>query len=232
VSQKLAMPFVRQMMLCGYKNLQYQKHWGYAHYGIDVSSIQGGAGDDPAVYASGSGTVLAVGKDAKLGWGICVLYPGALNHKTGKAQDVTARYMHLRSVSCKAGDKVEAKTKLGVEGKEGTTDYHLHLEFDTDTTPQYATWSPQVAGSTFWKKGVDSTVNPSFLLHVGEGQAVVKPTYNPAWLNQEDFVIPALAEGSEAVCSNCEELQCQLDEARKEIRTLQDRLVQIRKLCQ
>ena len=208
------MPFLRQMMLCGYKNAEYKKYWGYAHYGIDLSTIQGGAGSDPTVYASGNGTVLAAGRDAKLGYGVCVLYPDCYNHKTGKTQSLTARYMHLRSVSCKAGDRVTAGTRLGVEGKEGTGDYHLHLEFDTDITPKYAAFSPQVAGSTFWKKGTDSTVNPSFVLHVGEGQAVAKPTYNPAWLNQEDQAIPA-AGGVSIGCARCEALEAELAEERE-----------------
>ena len=38
---KLIMPFKRQMMLCGYKNAEYQKYWGYPHYGVDISTIQG-----------------------------------------------------------------------------------------------------------------------------------------------------------------------------------------------
>lgn len=215
--QYLIMPFARQMMLCGYKNAEYRKYWGYNHYGVDVSTIQGGAGSDPTVYASGNGTVLATGKDAKLGYGVAVLYPDCCSHKTGKTQSLTARYMHLRSLSVKAGDKVTAGTPLGVEGKEGTGDYHLHIEFDTDTTPAYATWSPQVAGSNFWRKGTDTTVNPSFVLHVGVGQTVVPPTYNPAWLNPEDQHIP---DEPEAACQNCADLKGQLAEAEKELKRI------------
>lgn len=29
MSQKLKMPFKSQMMLCGYKNAEYKKYWGY-----------------------------------------------------------------------------------------------------------------------------------------------------------------------------------------------------------
>jgi hypothetical protein len=47
-----------------------------------------------------------------------------------------------------------------------------------------------VAGSSFWKKGTDSTVNPSYLLHINDDRKVVTPTYNPAWLNKEDIAIP------------------------------------------
>ena len=71
--QRLIMPFKRQMMLCGYKNAEYKKHWGYHHYGVDISTIQGGAGTDPNIYASGNGIVLAAGWDKKLGGAICVM---------------------------------------------------------------------------------------------------------------------------------------------------------------
>ena len=186
--QKLIMPFKKQMMLCGYKNPEYQKHWGYPHYGADISTIQGGAGDDPTVYASGDGIVLEAGKDSKLGYALCVLYSDAYNHKTGQSGSVVARYMHLSKLIAKAGDVVRRGAPLAVEGKEGTGDYHLHIEFDTDLA--YSRYSPQVAGSDFWKKGTDTTIDPSHLFYVGEGQEIVKPTYNPAWLNADDFNIP------------------------------------------
>ena len=190
--QKLIMPFKRQMMLCGYKNAQYLAYWKYQHYGVDISTIQGGAGADPTIYASGDGVVVAAGKDNSLGYGLAVLYKDCYNHKTGKSCDLVARYMHMRQLYVASGQTVKAGDKLAVEGKEGTGDYHLHIEFDTDT--QWPVYTPQVAaGRTFWKKGIDSTVNPSHVLHIGAGQGIVKPTYNPAWLNPEDFAIP-LAE--------------------------------------
>ena len=188
--QKLVMPFKKQMMLCGYQNAEYLKHWGYPHYGVDISTIQGNGGDDPTIYASGYGVVLLAGWDARLGGAVCILYPGAYNHNTGKDADVVARYMHLKTVNVKTGDAVKIGDAVGIEGKEGTGDYHLHLEFDTDI--KYPQYSPQVAGSSFWKKGTDSTVNPSYLLHIGEGQQIVPPTYNPAWLNAEDIAIPII----------------------------------------
>lgn len=196
--QKLIMPFTRCMMLCGYKNPKYTAYWGYPHYGVDISTIQGGASNDHMVRASGAGTVLAAGKDSRLGYGVAVLYKDAYNHNTGKAVSVVGRYMHMQSMVVSKGQTVKAGDVLGEEGKEGTTDYHLHLEFDTDTTSAYATWSPQVAGTGgFWKKGVDSTINPSHLLHVGPGQSLADPTYNPAWLNPEDFAMPEIPAPSD-----------------------------------
>lgn len=197
MAQELIMPFARQMMLCGYKVTPYYQEHGYSHYGIDVSSIQGGAGKDATVYASGEGKVVAAGWDDKLGGAVCVLYPQVRNHKTGEVLDVIARYMHLTTVSCSAGQSVRAGDKIGIEGKEGTQDYHLHLEFDMDTAwPRY---SPQVAGSSFWKKGTDTTVNPSHLLHIGAGQVIVPPTYNPAWLNEEDKKIPEIGVSAQEI---------------------------------
>ena len=186
--QRLIMPFKSQMMLCGYKVRPYLEERGYPHYGVDISTIQGQKGKDPTVYASGHGVVVLAGWDERLGGALCVFYPDVYNHETGKSENVVARYMHLASVAVKTGDAVKVGDKLGVEGKEGTDDYHLHLEFDTDI--KYPAYSPQVANSSFWKKGTDSTWNPSNVLYVGEGQEVVKPTYNPAWLNPEDMAIP------------------------------------------
>ena len=107
MSQRLIMPFKRQMMLCGYKNAEYKKHWGYPHYGADISTIQGGAGDDPTVYASGDGIVLEAGKDSRLGYALCVLYSDAYNHKTGQSGSVVARYMHLSKLLVGAGNAVK-----------------------------------------------------------------------------------------------------------------------------
>ncbi|WP_274952473.1 M23 family metallopeptidase [Angelakisella massiliensis] len=213
--QYLVMPFTRCMMLCGYKNPEYTKYWGYPHYGVDISTIQGGASDDHRILASGEGVVLAAGKDSRLGYGAAVLYNDAFNHQTGEVISVVGRYMHMKSLLVKEGDAVQAGTVIGEEGKEGTSDYHLHLEFDTDVTPTYATWSPQVAGTGgFWKKGVDSTVNPSHLLHMGPGQSLAEPTYNPAWLNPEDFVIPQL-ESTDDCAGQLAALQKELEQERR-----------------
>ena len=202
--QKLIMPFERQMMLCGYKNAEYLKHWGYSHYGVDISTIQGGAGTDANLYASGDGTVALTGYDNGAGNVIAIIYPDCYNHHTGQTYSLVARYMHLKSISVKAGEKVKAGDKIGIEGNTMTGDYHLHIEFDTDT--KWPAYSPQVKGSNIIKKGSDSTVNPSYIFYVSDSQAIVKPTYNPAWLNAEDFAIPKL-EKEPDYKALCEELQ-------------------------
>ena len=215
-------------MLCGYKNPEYLNYWKYNHFGVDISTIQGGASDDHTVRASGDGTVLAAGKDSRLGYGVAILYSKVYNHYTQKEIDVVARYMHLKSISVKTGDIVKANDPIGVEGKEGTTDYHLHIEFDTDTTPIYATWSPQVAGmGGFWKKGIDTTVNPSYLFYIGESQSLAEPTYNPAWLNNEDFNIPKLSDESKD-CENCKKLEEQLNDLKEKYTKIESKLQSIK----
>ena len=190
MSQRLIMPFTRQMMLCGYKVRPYREHWGYNHFGIDVSTIQGGAGEDHNVYASGEGTVLAAGEDSGVGGALVLEYPDCLIRATGEVCPLVARYFHLASLAVKPGDTVVTGTPLGVEGNAMTTDYHLHLELDRDT--EYPLMSPQVAGGSLILAGIDTTVNPSHVLHLGPGQQIVPPTYNPAWLNPEDREIPLL----------------------------------------
>ena len=237
--QYLVMPFTRCMMLCGYKNPEYTKYWGYPHYGVDISTIQGGASDDHRILASGEGVVLAAGKDSRLGYGAAVLYNDAFNHQTGEVIIVVGRYMHMKSLLVKEGDAVQAGTVIGEEGKEGTSDYHLHLEFDTDVTPTYATWSPQVAGTGgFWKKGVDSTVNPSHLLHMGPGQSLAEPTYNPAWLNPEDCSIPVILDDSE-YAAQIAALQQELEQERRRREIAEEaqaaaetKLKEIKKICE
>ncbi len=181
--QKLLLPFARQMLLCGYKNPNYRAYWGYSHYGLDISARQAGA--DAHVLGSGFGRVLAAGHDNSLGWGLAVLYPACVG-PGGAVKDLVARYLHLQSVDVAAGDLVLPWTRLGAEGKEGTKDYHLHLELDTDCA--WPVWTPQVsAGHAFWKRGADTTVDPSLWLHAESGRTAVTPTYNPAWLNPQDL---------------------------------------------
>ena len=111
--------------------------------------------------------------------------------------------MHLTSIDIKAGQTVKQGDILGVEGKAGTTDYHLHIELAADI--EYPDYSPQVKGGNIIKKGTDSTVKPSCLFHVGYGQKIVKPTYTLAGLNTEDFAIPPVPEEIQLICKKCAE---------------------------
>lgn len=190
---RLTLPFNKSMMLCGWKNGEYKKYWGYPHYGIDISANE--AGGDRTVVASGKGVVLAAEHDNSLGYGIAILYKDC-ESRTGERKDLVARYMHMDKVYVSKGDTVNTGDKIGNESNIGTKDPHLHLEFDVDTV--YPTYSPQVDNRhTFWMKGIDTTVNPSMWLFVGDNQEIVKPAYNPEWLNPEDFNISKIKEETE-----------------------------------
>lgn len=189
--QKLRVPFKKSTMVCGYKTQRYLQAWGYQHYGIDISTYQGTTVSDHTIYASGEGVVVASGWDSKLGGALCIQYNDVYNHQTGKVQNVVARYMHMNKVLVKKGDKVSLDTPIGIEGNQGTTSYHLHMEFDTDCN--YPTWTPQVSkGLSFWVRGTDSTVNPSYILHADENHVLLPDNWSDGWLNDIDRNIPVI----------------------------------------
>lgn len=181
--QRLLFPFPRGMIICGYKTNQYLKSWGYPHYGIDISTNQGIMQKDHIIRASGYGKVVATGLDTSLGRGVAILYENCVS-RNGEVKNLIARYMHMSTIYVSAGQNVSPGDKIAVEGKEGTTDYHLHFELDTDTN--YPTYTPQVsAGHSFWKKGIDSTLNPS--LWLWQSDKAVTEQYNfsvRSWINE------------------------------------------------
>lgn len=238
--QLLIMPFAVQMILCGYKNANYRKYWKYDHYGVDISTLQGGTGDDHKVYASGNGTVVTCGFDNSGGNVIVINYPQVYNHQTRQISDMVARYMHLASIAVRPGQIIQRGMVLGVEGNTRTGDCHLHLEFDTDT--RYPLHSPQVSGADDEKMvsqgnillhgPLDSSVNPSHVLHVGNGQRIVAPTYNPSWLNPEDNSIPLLTINNDHRIEELEEankgLITERDILRDQLEVSQKRLVKVK----
>jgi hypothetical protein len=186
VLQKLILPYKSCKVVAGYKRPAYRSYWGYDHYGCDYVGVS-----NLDIIASGNGTVLTAGYDNNVGNTVCILYPDAYNHKTGKTQSLIARYMHLASITVKVGQKLKAGDKIGVEGATGRGNWssHLHIEFDTDT--KWPNYSPQVAGANLIKKGIDSTVNPSHLWHRGAGQSI--SNYGtPNYTVKEDWTLPAL----------------------------------------
>lgn len=188
--QKLRLPFKESTMVCGYKTMIYLKEHGFNHFGIDISTIQGHNCSDHTVYASGEGRVVYAGWDTKLGGAVCIRYDNVYNHKTGRVLNVIARYMHMKEVKVKTGDKVKLDTPVGVEGDEGTTGYHLHLEFDSVLSTPKST--PQVSsGLSFWvHTNKDTTINPSFLLHQDSKHTLLPDNWVDGWLNYEDKNIP------------------------------------------
>ena len=169
MSQRLIFPFTSGMILCGYKTLRYKSSWGYPHYAIDISSYQGGqTTKDHIIRASGEGTVVWCQYDnpssgaKSLGWAVAIQYNDCVS-RDGSVKSFVARYMHSPKVYVKKGQRVKAGDPIADEGNVGTKENHVHFELDVDTAyPQY---TPQVsAGHSGWKKGTDSTVNPSIWL--------------------------------------------------------------------
>lgn len=225
MAQHLLLPFRRSMIICGYKTPRYQKAWGYPHYGIDISTYQGVVQQDHSIRASGEGTVVAVGNDGSLGIGIAIVYPDCIG-RDGSVKPLVARYMHIKTCYVTAGQAVSVGQIIAEEGKEGTTDYHLHFELDTDT--RWPVYTPQVSSANhkFWRKGTDSTLNPSLWLWQSPTWATLEP-YNfgdKTWINAnvDDNIptIPTADTDVEQYKKRIAELEHQLNTANTKLETL------------
>jgi len=222
--QRLLLPFRRASIICGYKTDRYKGYWGFPHYGIDVSTYQGVMQGDHYIRASGDGTVVKVGNDGSLGKGLCVVYLNCLGWD-GTVKSLTARYMHMSNVYVKAGEIVKAGTILADEGKEGTSSYHLHLELDTDIREQYVHYSPQVssANHNFWRKGYDSTVNPSLWLWQSDSAKLEPYRFTDRrWINEgiDDNLPSVPIEDIETIKAENAKLQATLAKMRELISRL------------
>ncbi|MGP1909887.1 M23 family metallopeptidase [Metabacillus sp. JX24] len=154
-AQKLIQPVNNAYITAGYLNAKYEQRFGFKHYGWDLTSSSGSR----AVWASGSGTVLATGYDNVLGNTVIVKYPDAYIHSTGKTRDLVFRYNHLDSIAVSKGTRVTKDSRLGNYGNTGkySTGAHLHFEIDTDTV--YYQYSPTLASSSnIIKAGTAGTV--------------------------------------------------------------------------
>ena len=199
MAQRLIYPFAVGITMCGYKTKKYKSYWGYEHYGIDITSIQGIRQPDNYVRASGAGTVVwckydvASGGARSLGWALAVKYDDCVSHG-GSVKSLVARYMHADKCYVVEGQTVKAGDILLLEGKIGTNGEHVHMELDTDVRTKYANWTPQVsAGHSGWHKGDDYTVNPSYWLWQDSKHQQIK--YEQAftgkdWINEEDDDLP------------------------------------------
>ncbi|MCL2056770.1 MAG: M23 family metallopeptidase [Oscillospiraceae bacterium] len=133
------------MVTASWKTEPYRQKFGTEHYGMDLIS----RARNRTLWGSGRGTVVSTGKDSVVGNVVAVMYPAALNRKTGQSGDVVFRYFHLESISVRIGQSVTKDTRLGFYGNTGmySTGAHLHLEADTDTA--FPLYSPTVLRSSF-----------------------------------------------------------------------------------
>ena len=183
--QKLMLPMQDCYLTADYDHPAYLKYWGYRHWGWDL-----GNNDKTApILASGDGTVIKTGLDNVCGNVLIVRYD-AVNDRDGKTYDVIARYLHLSSILCKAGDTVKRGQVIARMGNTGTVSSgpHLHIEFDTDTA--YPVNTPTVKGSNVLKGGTSKTVvDPKRLLTIGVGQELTLSSV--AYGEPEDVLLPA-----------------------------------------
>ncbi len=186
----LIMPMDNCYLTADYKHPRYLAYYKYNHWGWDL-----GNNDKTApILASASGEVVVTGHDNTGGNVIIVRYDGVTD-RDGKTYDVIARYLHLSSIMCKVGDKIKRGQVIGRMGNTGkvSSGPHLHIEFDTDTRPQYHTWTPTVKGSNILKAGKSATVvDPKQLLTIGPGQVLTLSSI--AWGEPEDIKLPAYQE--------------------------------------
>lgn len=174
-TQRLCLPYAQQVLLTGYKSAICRRTFGYLHFGLDIA-----ARGDRTLRAGGEGIVLACGRDRLFGGALVILYPDCAGIG-GEASTLTARYMHLRDVLVRTGDRVAPGMPVGIEGAEGTGEPHTHFELDADISCPCRT--PQAgSGHTFWHTGKDTTVDPALWLSAAPGQAILPTPVSPEWL--------------------------------------------------
>lgn len=174
MSQKLILPLNDCNVNAGWKMPAYTRSWGYKHYGIDI----GNPNRERTVFSPGEGEVICCGMDGntakeRLGNCMVLVYRDVLC-SDGAVRDLACRMFHLDKISVRHGQKVQKGSVLGVYGNTGanTSGPHLHVEFDTDTKwPEYA-YGIKSSGKIIKKGTVDSTVDPSKVWFLGEGQTI------------------------------------------------------------
>lgn len=187
------MPFTKTHIESGALNTQYYQHWGFHHYGWDLSGKIRGQEED--VYASGKGKVLAAGLDKKFGYVAVIRYYDVYNNKTKQVSDIIARYLHMSKLYVQKEDVINTSSRIGVMSGWGRTPtsygIHLHIEFANNLSTPCK--SGQCSSSNIIKSGSKTTmINPNQILNVGPNQEFVK--FNGSWCTNEDMSIPKITE--------------------------------------
>lgn len=163
MAQKLILPINDARLTSGYKNANYQKQFGFVHYGIDLTSASG----KKTIYGCGNGTIVACGTDSLFGGTVVISYDDCVL-TDGTVKGIIQRIYHLDVVSVKTGQKITKDTVLGQYGNTGaySTGAHLHLEFDTDV--KYPCYTAGIAkDGTIIKRGTaTSFIDPLTVMHV------------------------------------------------------------------
>ncbi len=186
--QQLTLPLNTCKVTAAYQNKQYQKVYGYSHYGVDYA-------DGREIISSGTGVVYAAGYDQKLGNVVVMLYP-LCRLRDGSVKHLTLRYCHLQEIEVKRGQVLVAGERIGLTGQTPIgkiNGVHLHLEVDTDTkSPLY---TPSIgSNSNLLRAGYrgqrDTSLDPSVVLYIGEGQRIYRTESAEIWSKEKDVVLP------------------------------------------
>ena len=190
------LPVNETRVTVGYKAYEYEKAYGFPHYGCDH------ADDDRLdldLYAPCPMRITHAGTDNVLGNTVIAVSEGPVSihhgpHK-GKSIRLVFRFAHLEKIYCKVGDVLRPESAaFGRMGKTGqyANGIHLHMEVDRDI--DYPNYSPTVGrDSNIWKKGLDTTLNPMDVLKVdtkgkhGFPQTLAYTKAYKAWMNEDDF---------------------------------------------
>ena len=189
MSQRLILPMNRCIITAGYKNPLYLKQQGYEHYGLDMYGETG-----QNVTACGDGFVFSCGYDELFGITVIIVYRDVELHD-GRIIDLSCRMYHFSKVEVIRGQRVKKGDLIGTAGNTGSATVngrpmgiHLHTEFDTEIQYPHLAFVVKQSGTIVKKGTVDSTINPSNIWFLGEGQ--VAKGRGSGWFDKTDIELP------------------------------------------
>ena len=198
--QNLIFPVNNARITAGYKVSKYETLGYGRHYGTDyVDADHIGEIGNRNIIASGLGKIYRSGWDRNVGYFACIVYPDALIMENGRRtkKDVAVRYWHMKSLDIPTVTdttnpvEISKNEVIGTMGQEGKVSYgiHLHVECDTDVTPEYTYWTPtHFASPHIFQNGTDTTISPGAVFQVGSNQRVgINSEYLGSWVLEDDY---------------------------------------------
>lgn len=198
--QNLIFPVNNARITAGYKVSKYETLGYGRHYGTDyVDADHIGEIGNRNIIASGLGKIYRSGWDRNVGYFACIVYPDALIMENGRRtkKDVAVRYWHMKSLDIPTVTdttnpvEISKNEVIGTMGQEGkvANGIHLHVECDTDVTPEYTYWTPtHFASPHIFQNGTDTTISPGEVFQVGSNQRVgINSEYLGSWVLEDDY---------------------------------------------
>ena len=198
--QNLIFPVNNARITAGYKVSKYETLGYGRHYGTDyVDADHIGEIGNRNIIASGLGKIYRSGWDRNVGYFACIVYPDALIMENGRRtkKDVAVRYWHMKSLDIPTVTdttnpvEISKNEVIGTMGQEGkvANGIHLHVECDTDVTPEYTYWTPtHFASPHIFQNGTDTTISPGAVFQVGSNQRVgINSEYLGSWVLEDDY---------------------------------------------